>query len=149
IGSTPVNREHGESMNLLGKEPPLSAAGAENSRVRTVPSEPSRLSGSGVAAWVFPIAVSALAWTIICAAVPPSQQEFPLGDDWAFARGAFAFARGEGCHYYGWWLMPLWGMWLCAWPFVRAFGESHVALRLCTLILALAGLVSFNDLLTQ
>jgi hypothetical protein len=82
-------------------------------------------------------------------AVPPSVQEFPLNDDWAFARGAFAFARGEGCHYYGWSSMPLWGMWLSAWPFVRAFGESHVALRLCTLTLALAGLVSLNDLLEQ
>jgi hypothetical protein len=97
----------------------------------------------------FVLAAWLLAWAAIMVAVPPSVQEFPLNDDWAFARGAFAFARGEGLHYYGWSSMPLWGMWLCAWPFVKAFGESHVALRLCTLTLAMAGLVSFNDLLEQ
>src|SRR5262249_31133769 len=68
---------------------------------------------------------------------------------WAFARGAFAFARGQGLHYYGWSSMPLLGMWLCAWPFVMIFGESHIALRLCTLALTLAGLVSLDDLLQQ
>jgi hypothetical protein len=97
----------------------------------------------------FVLAAWLLAWAAIMVAVPPSVQEFPLNDDWAFARGAFAFARGEGCHYYGWSSMPLWGMWLCAWPFIKVFGESHVTLRLCTLTLALAGLVSFNDLLEQ
>jgi hypothetical protein len=97
----------------------------------------------------FVLAAWLLAWATIMVAVPPGAQEFPLNDDWAFARGAFAFARGEGLHYYGWSSMPLWGMWLCAWPFIKLFGESHVALRLCTLTLTLAGLVSFNDLLEQ
>jgi hypothetical protein len=95
------------------------------------------------------LAAWSLAWAAIMVAVPPSGQEFPLNDDWAFARSAFALARGDGIHYYGWSSMPLWGMWLWAWPFVKAFGESHVGLRLSTLALTLAGLVSFNDLLKQ
>ena len=53
--------------------------------------------------WIFPllpVGVTILLWGIIFAVLPPDRQEFPLIDDWAYSRGAFALARGEGIHYY-------------------------------------------------
>jgi 4-amino-4-deoxy-L-arabinose transferase-like glycosyltransferase len=96
-----------------------------------------------------PLLASALAWGLLFAALPPPRQDFPLNDDWAFARGAFAFARGEGIHYGGWASMPQLGQWLEACPFVWLLGESHVALRLATVALSWLGLLAFNDLLRQ
>jgi hypothetical protein len=94
-----------------------------------------------------PLAASAAAWGVLFAAVPPGAQDFPLGDDWAFARGAFAFARGGGVRYSGWASMPQLGQWLWSLPFVGALGESHAALRLSTLAASWVGLAAFYDLL--
>jgi hypothetical protein len=55
-----------------------------------------------------PVIVSAVAWAVLCAAFPPIDQDFPLNDDWAFARGAFAFMEGKGIHYHNWASMPPW-----------------------------------------
>ena len=76
-------------------------------------------------------------------------QDFPLNDDWAFARGAFGLAHGEGIHYSRWSSMPQLGQWLCARPFIEIFGESHAALRLSTIVLSLLGVLAFFDLLRQ
>ena len=96
---------------------------------------------------ILPIAGSALLWAVVFFSIPASEQEFPLNDDWAFARGALLFARGEGIHYSGWASMPQLGQWLWALPFVAVFGPSHVALRLSTIALSWIGLVAFYDLL--
>jgi hypothetical protein len=96
---------------------------------------------------LLPLAASAAAWGVLFAAVPPGAQDFPLSDDWAFARGAFLFARGEGVHYSGWASMPQLGQWLWSLPFVGALGESFVALRLSVLALSWVGLAAFYDLL--
>jgi hypothetical protein len=98
--------------------------------------------------WVV-IAASGLAWCLLLSALPPARQDFPLNDDWAFARGAFRFARGEGIDYDGWASMPQLGQWLWACPFVWLFGESHVVLRISTVLLSWAGLAAFYDLLRQ
>ncbi len=98
---------------------------------------------------LLPLAVSALAWAVLCCAFPPADQEFPLNDDWAFARGALAFYRGEGIHYFDWASMPQLGQWLWAWPFVLVLGASNFALRVSTIFLSLVGLVAFEDLLRQ
>src|SRR5262245_42207905 len=86
-------------------------------------------------------------WVVLFTAVPPAVQDFPLNDDWSYAKGAFAFARGRGIHYFGWASMPLVGQWLWAWPFVQALGDTHVALRLSTIVLSWLGMVAFFDLL--
>jgi 4-amino-4-deoxy-L-arabinose transferase-like glycosyltransferase len=91
----------------------------------------------------------ALLWGALFILVPPARQEFPLNDDWAFARTAFALSRGEGLHYYRWASMPLLGQLLWSVPFVRVLGESHVALRLATMVLACLGLAAFYDLLRR
>jgi 4-amino-4-deoxy-L-arabinose transferase-like glycosyltransferase len=96
-----------------------------------------------------PVAVSAMGWAIVMAAIPPASQEFPLADDFSFARGCFAFARGEGVHYGGWVSMPLIGQWTWACPFVWLMGEKHFALRLSTLVLSWLGLYAFYDLLRR
>jgi 4-amino-4-deoxy-L-arabinose transferase-like glycosyltransferase len=96
-----------------------------------------------------PLVASAVAWCLLFAAVPPGRQDFPLNDDWAFARGAFQFAQGQGIDYGGWASMPQLGQWLWASPFVWSFGESHAALRLSTILLSWAGLAAFYDLLRQ
>jgi 4-amino-4-deoxy-L-arabinose transferase-like glycosyltransferase len=88
-------------------------------------------------------------WALLFVAVPPRAQDFPLNDDWAYAKGAFAFARGRGIHYFGWASMPLLGQWVWAWPFLKVIGESHVALRLSTITLSVLGVAAFYDLLRR
>jgi hypothetical protein len=92
---------------------------------------------------------SSLCWLLLFSVVPPQSQNFPLDDDWAFARGAFAFADGQGIHYFNWSSVPLLGQWLWAWPFIRLFGETHWSLRISTIIVSWAGLWAFYDLLVQ
>lgn len=98
---------------------------------------------------LFPLLLSALAWLTIFVAIPPARQNFPLNDDWAYARGLFAWARGEGIHYFGWTSIPLLGQWIWAWPWVKALGESHAVLRLSTVALSLVGVAAFYDLLRR
>jgi hypothetical protein len=95
--------------------------------------------------WV-PVLASAVAWGVVFLAVPPSNQDFPLNDDWAFARGAFEFARDGEVHYFGWASMPQLGQWLWAWPFVSLFGDHHQVLRVSTILLSWTGLIAFGDL---
>jgi hypothetical protein len=92
---------------------------------------------------------SAAAWLIVFVAVPPAEQNFPLNDDWAFARGAMLFAQGQGIYYSHWATMPQLGQWVWAFPFLQVLGESHVALRVSTLLLSWLGLVAFYDLLRR
>jgi hypothetical protein len=96
---------------------------------------------------VLSLSATAVAWGVLFAALPPAAQNFPLNDDWAFARGAFLFARGQGVHYSGWASMPQLGQWLWACPFLWLLGESHFALRLATIALSWLGLAAFHDLL--
>jgi len=100
-------------------------------------------------AWVIPLGVSALAWIVLLISLPPERQDFPLNDDWAFARGAMQFARGEGIHYGGWASMPQLGQWVWAYPFLWLLGESFFALRLSTVVLSWFGLWAFRDLLRR
>jgi hypothetical protein len=88
-------------------------------------------------------------WTLLSVVFPPAAQDFPLNDDWAFARGAFLFARGQGIHYSGWASMPQLGQWLWSWPFLMTLGETHFSLRLSTIVLGWLGLAAFYDLLRQ
>ncbi len=102
--------------------------------------------------WVFPLLpVGALLvlWGVIFTVLPVSRLEFPLNDDWAYSRWAFAFARGEGIHFYHQPSMPLLGQWLLAYPIIRIVGESHVALRLLTVALSIIGSLAFYALLRR
>jgi len=92
---------------------------------------------------------SAAAWTVLLAAIPPNKQEFPLGDDWAFTRGAIWFAQGEGIHYSKWASMPQLGQWLWSWPFLHIFPWPQFALRISVVILSWLGLAAFYALLRQ
>jgi hypothetical protein len=109
-------------------------------------SGPHRLRLSPIA---YVILGSALCWTLLFVLIWPSEQNFPLNDDWAYSRGAFAFARGEGFHYQHWAAMPLLGQWLWACPFIWLGHQSHAALRLATIILSWLGLWALYDLLKQ
>src|SRR5437764_291368 len=95
------------------------------------------------------IAASALAWAVIVLTVPFEQQDIPLNDDWAYARGAIRFAQGDGIHYGKWAAMPLLGQWLWAMPFVRALGGNHVVLRTSVILLSWLGLWGLFDLQRQ
>jgi 4-amino-4-deoxy-L-arabinose transferase-like glycosyltransferase len=80
----------------------------------------------------------------------PGPQDFPLGDDFAFAQGAIRFARGEGVHYGYHASIPLLGQWLWAAPFLWLGSESpHVALRISTILLSGLGLCAFYNLLRR
>src|ERR1700732_2964926 len=101
---------------------------------------------SVVAPVALALLVSIASWAILFFVLPPESQNFPLGDDWAFCRGAMEFARGHGIHYSQWASMPQLGQWLWACPFLWLMGESFVALRLSTIVLSLLGLAAFYDL---
>jgi hypothetical protein len=96
-----------------------------------------------------PIAASAASWGFLFWLFPPGGQDFPLHDDWAFAKSAFAFAAGQGIHYYGWSSMPQLGQWLWAWPFIKLFGPSFVTLRVSTIVLSWLGLVGLYNILRR
>lgn len=96
-----------------------------------------------------PLALSAACWVILFSTVPPGLQEFPLADDFNFARGFFTFERGGGVHYGGWSSMPLLGQWLWAAPFALAFGDHLLVLRLSTVVVGWLGLAAFFGLLVR
>jgi hypothetical protein len=95
------------------------------------------------------LALPALLWGLLFVAVPPDRQDFPLNDDWKYAHAAFALYCGQGIQYFHSASMPVLGQWLWAWPFAAVLGNTHVALRLSTMGLALVGLAAFFDLLRQ
>jgi hypothetical protein len=95
------------------------------------------------------LACYAAGWILLWIAIPSSRQQFPLDDDWAFARGAFRFVRGEGIHYQGWASIPLLGQWIWAMPWLWLRPNDHAALRLSTIVLSGSGLFAFYDLLRQ
>lgn len=95
------------------------------------------------------VLASAAAWAVIFAAVPYSEQDFPLADDWAYARGAIAFAHGQGLHYFSWSPMPQLAQWLWAAPFLWLSGNSLAALRLAMILVSWPGLWAFYELLRQ
>jgi len=103
----------------------------------------------GASPLILVLLASASAWSLLFATVPPASQNFPLIDDWAFARGVRELARGQGIHYIHWASMPQLGQWAWALPFVWAFDKLHVALRLSTIVLSWLGLAAFYDLLRQ
>jgi hypothetical protein len=139
-----------DSSSRLDTAPPKDV-----SRRRTVPTNnttrsfPCRGLLLSLLPLAIPLIISALAWGLLFLSLPPAQQNFPLNDDWAFGRGAFQLARGEGIHYGRWASMPLLGQWLWACPFLWLLGESHFALRVSTLALSWLGLWAFYDLLRQ
>lgn len=99
--------------------------------------------------WSWAVLVSAVAWAVMFIAIPPGKQNFPLGDDWAFAHGAIWFTQGLGIHYSRWASMPQLGQWLWSWPFLEIIHLPHVALRVSVIVLSWLGLAAFYDLLRQ
>jgi hypothetical protein len=85
---------------------------------------------------------------VLISLFPPWRQDFPLGDDYAFAQGAIRLAHGEGIHYGEHASMPLLGQWLWAAPFLWVGSAwPHFALRMSTVLLSGFGLWAFYDLL--
>ena len=99
--------------------------------------------------WLFALTVAVFPWALLATTVPWSEQNFPLIDDWSYARGAYSFSRGLGINYQGWSSMPLLGQWAWSVPFLAVLGESHLTLRLATLVLSWLGLWGFYDLLRR
>jgi hypothetical protein len=98
---------------------------------------------------VLTLAALVALWAIIFVVIPPWLHDFPLNDDWAFAKGAITFAESGDIIYSNWASMPQLGQWLWTWPFLKTLGESHVVLRLSTIVLSLLAVVAFFDLLRQ
>jgi len=98
---------------------------------------------------LIPVGTTLILWGVIFATLPAARQNFPLNDDWAYSKGAFAFYRGEGVHYFRQPSMPLLGQWLLACPIVHFAGESHAALRILTIMLSLLGILAYYDLLRR
>jgi len=96
--------------------------------------------------WLLSLSIL-IPWVFVFTGVSPARQEFPLNDDWAYSKGAFAFARGDGIHYYRQGSMPLLGQWLLSYPLIRLAGESHAALRFFMVVCSALGVFAFRDLL--
>jgi hypothetical protein len=104
--------------------------------------------------WIAPaavIAISAAAWAFLFRVIPPDRQNFPLADDWAYARGFLMFARGQGLHYLNWAPMPQLTQWLWALPFYWLGPPALplVSLRISTIVISWLGLWGFYELLRQ
>lgn len=99
--------------------------------------------------WLFVVAFATVPWALLAAAIPWSETDFPLIDDWAYSRGAYAFFRGEGIDYQNWSAVPVLGQWAWSVPFLMVLGESHRALRLATIVLSWLGLWGFYDLMRR
>ena len=95
------------------------------------------------------IAGLVLPWLVIFLALPPALQNFPINDDWAFAKALRGLLEGRGLNYQGWASMPLLGQFVWAWPWTKILGLSHVTLRISTIVLSWLGLWAFYDLLYQ
>jgi hypothetical protein len=96
------------------------------------------------------LAASAAAWGLLFLAIPAREQNFPLIDDWAYARQFLWFAREHRIHYGNFGLVPELGLWLYALPVAWMPDELiHVCLRLSTIALSLVGLVALYDLVRR
>jgi 4-amino-4-deoxy-L-arabinose transferase-like glycosyltransferase len=95
------------------------------------------------------IAASAMAWAVLLLSVPAKEQDFPLGDDWAFSHSFLDWAAGQGLNYRQFAAMPQLGQWLWALPFHVLFSPPQFALRLSTIVLGWLALIAFYDLLRQ
>jgi hypothetical protein len=101
-------------------------------------------SAGGHAFWLVLLA-SASAWGLLFATVPG--QDFPLDDDWVYARGATRFAAFEGIDYVHWASPPQLGQWIWACPFVWLGPPApYLSLRLSTILLSWFGLWAFFEL---
>jgi hypothetical protein len=112
------------------------------------PADTHRQSSSTAAGWQIlrlVLLASATAWLVLFATVPA--QDFPLDDDWVYARGAFRFAGLQGIDYVHWASPPQLGQWLWACPFIWIGGPNHVSLRVSTILLSWLGVWAFFDLL--
>jgi hypothetical protein len=90
-----------------------------------------------------------LPWLVTFIALPPALQNFPINDDWAFAKAFRGLVETRELNYQGWASMPLLGQFAWAWPWTLVLGLSHVTLRISTIVLSWLGLWAFYDLLGQ
>jgi hypothetical protein len=96
------------------------------------------------------LAASGAAWLLLFKAIPPREQNFPLIDDWAYARQFLWFAREHRIHYGNFGLVPELGLWLYAMPLAHSpDGLIHVTLRVSTIVLSLVGLLALYDLVRR
>lgn len=97
--------------------------------------------------WLELVAIAAVFVTLVIAVDP--RGDFPLNDDWDFAKAAWAFAETGEFQFTGYTaasirLQVLWGaLW------TRLFGQSYEVLRASTLFLAFATLVVLWGLLLR
>jgi dolichyl-phosphate-mannose-protein mannosyltransferase len=68
--------------------------------------------------------------------------EFPLNDDWSYTRSFIHLYNTNNLRLGGFTSMPLVAQLLWAWTFCKIFGFSFTLLRISTLVLALAGILS-------
>ncbi|HEY7426861.1 MAG TPA: glycosyltransferase family 39 protein, partial [Gemmataceae bacterium] len=98
-------------------------------------------------AFVLTVAVSP--WILIGTSIPYRAQDFPLIDDWAFTRGAYTFFHDHQLDYQHWASMPLLGQWLWSMPFLAVLGDSHLTMKVSTMVLSWLGLWAFYALLRR
>jgi hypothetical protein len=77
-----------------------------------------------------------LALYILCILAVDPRGEFPLNDDWSYARSAFAVASGQGLKVDEWAAPSLVGQALYGGMLVRLFSRHFLVLRISTLLLS-------------
>jgi hypothetical protein len=73
---------------------------------------------------------------LVCILAANSKGEFPLNDDWSYARSAFFFATGQGMHVDAWSAPSLVGQALYGGMLARIFSPRFEVLRYSTLFLS-------------
>ncbi len=94
------------------------------------------------------IILLSILWVISIFLINPAG-EFPLNDDWSYAKSVMTFLQTGHLHLTGWTSMPLigqafWGMLFCI-----PFGFSFLALRISSLVLGWVGILAAYGLLKE
>jgi hypothetical protein len=87
---------------------------------------------------IFPLLLLGI-WIVAIFLVHPTG-EFPLNDDWAYAKVVETFAKQGHWEIHPWGVMTLIGHILWALPFVKTFGYSFLVLRSSILVLGFVGI---------
>ena len=91
---------------------------------------------------LFYFIILVLLWVISALIINPIG-EFPLNDDWAYAKSVFILCQKGEIYFGNWPAMTLIAQILYGAAFCKIFGLSFTVLRISVLLLGLAGIIAF------
>ena len=86
---------------------------------------------------------------ILCEVIVNPIGEFPLNDDWSYAKSVLILLKDGHLNIGNWCAMTLASHLLWGFLFIKCFGFSFTVLRLSTLVSSLIGLLTLNKLVSS